>query len=176
MTFVPDSVQQPIMNKFGTVSSTIEIEGPRFTGRSSTLQRIVFDISTNGTVLIKPTAAPIIPVYAGALNYVANVMNISEIICEKIRAICSMGRKHKERDLYDIYILLGKDIKIDINLVKKKFDEVSLTFSPKLLEMNILSINKTWKDLAPFVQHRLEEHDHVCTYVLNMLKKNNILG
>lgn len=167
-------LQEPSINKFGTVSAMIWVDGPRFTGRQSTLQRINFEISTKGSILIKPRPAPIVPVYAGALNYVAIVMDASEILSEKVRAVCSKGRRHKERDLYDMYVLLGKGFTPDKKVLREKFDEVNLKFSNTKFKQYILRIEDTWTQLKPFVQHSLENYNDVSNYVTDAVLKLNL--
>jgi len=46
-------------------------------------------------------------------------MDWEEILSEKVRALIT---RVKGRDLFDIYYLLSKDIKIDLRLVNKKLE------------------------------------------------------
>jgi predicted nucleotidyltransferase component of viral defense system len=106
---------------------------------------------------------------------VALVMDKTEILSEKMRAIMSPKRKHKERDLYDIYNLLGKKTTIDKKLISIKLKESKITFSNTALEKNIDDIKSTWKNLEPFMQHKLENYDYVKEFVKEDLKKQKVL-
>jgi len=168
-------INEPSINKFGTIEAAINIEGPRYNGRQSTLQKISFKINTNAVLIENAVPMPRNPIYADAKNYVALVMDKREILAEKFRALVSAGRKHKERDLYDIYYLLGKGASINRGLVLKKLDESEIDFSDKELLECIGNVQATWKTLQPFVQHTLEEYEHVSGTVISAMKKDRLL-
>jgi predicted nucleotidyltransferase component of viral defense system len=167
--------EAPSANKFGTVSAIFAVEGPRYSGKISTIQYIRFEINTTASLLYKEVAMPRAPVYADAGNYVALVMDKVEILSEKIRAIVSVGRKHKERDLYDIYYLLSKKTEINKKIISAKLSESGLMLQKGYISKNIAAVGSTWKYLEPLVQHRLESHEYVSQTVSEILKKNDIL-
>jgi len=168
-------INEPSINKFGTIEAAINIEGPRYNRKHSTLQKIGFEINTNAVLIEKAVPMPRTPIYADAKNYVALVMDRREILAEKLRAMMSAGRRHKERDLYDIYYLLGKGTSINRELVLKKLDESKIDFSDKELLECIGNVQATWKTLQPFVQHTLEEYEHVSGTVISAMKKEKLL-
>lgn len=94
--------QKPKINEFGTIEAVLSVGGPRFNGRRDTVQYVRIEASIRGSVILAPKPLSRAPVYADAPNYVALVMDKAEMLAEKIRAILSRGRLHKERDLYDI--------------------------------------------------------------------------
>ncbi len=167
-------LEEPRANKFGTVSALLGIEGPRFTGRPSTLQQVRFEVSIRGSVLIKPKAISITPIYAGAQGYVAEVMDATEILSEKIRAVLSKGRYHKERDLYDMYVLLKKRFMPDQKTLETKFKEVDREFSKNEFERAVLKIKDSWLNLKPLVQHTLEDYESVGSYVINAISNADL--
>ena len=59
-------------------------------------------MSRRETVIRNPLAKEINPIYKDILPYIINVMDINEIIAEKIRAILT---RDKVRDVYDLYKL-----------------------------------------------------------------------
>jgi predicted nucleotidyltransferase component of viral defense system len=167
--------KEPAINRFGTIEAIIEIEGPRYSRKHSTIQEIVFEINTSAVLVEKPVPMSRAPVYADARNYVAIVMDKREIFAEKIRAIMSKRRRHKERDLYDMYFLVGKGTPINKETVFKKLNESKIDFSKKELIGYIKDVQSTWERLTPFVQHTLEDYAHVSKTVINALEKDNIL-
>ncbi len=168
-------VDEPAVNTFGTIEAAIDIEGPRYNGKRSTLQRIIFEINTTAVLIEKAVPMPRTPVYADARNYVALVMDKQEILSEKFRALMSAGRKHKERDLYDIYYLIGKGTSISKGLVLRKLKESKIDFSGKWLGECIDKVQATWTTLQPFVQHTLEGYEYVSGTVISAVKRDGLL-
>ncbi len=162
---------KPKMNNFGTIETALLIEGPRFTGKQSTLQSIRLEIGTKSSLMLKPLALPRAPIYADAANYVALVMDKTEILAEKFRALLSKGRFHKERDLYDIYFLLSKETSINRKIVYAKLAESGIKFSQKELLDTIGRIHETWEALRPMVKHNLEKYDYVKDFVNERIEK-----
>lgn len=156
---------KPEFNKFGTITAEITIKGPRYKGRESSLQHLTFEVNTGSELIRKPIVIARNPEYADARNYVAVVMDKTEIMAEKVRALMSPKRRHRERDLYDINFLLGKKTELDKKLLMKKLAEAGLTFSAEKLNESIGTISPTWKALVPLVQHRLEDYSKVAEYV-----------
>jgi len=157
---------EPKKNKYGTISATVLIKGPRYNNKPSTLQQILFEFSTNSHLYMQSLPKSRTPVYADAKGYVALVMDKEEILAEKFRALLSPERKHRNRDLYDIFFFLQKQTTIRKELVMKKIKESHTDLNIGDIPNSINSIERTWKDLEPFVQHRLEEYETVKEFVL----------
>ncbi len=175
LQYAASYVEEPSANRFGTIEAAIDIEGPRYNGKRSTLQRIIFEINTSASLVEKAIPMPRAPVYADARNYVALVMDRREMLAEKVRAIMSAGRRHKERDLYDMYYLLGKGTPLERGLVMKKLEESKTVFSKEALRECIGGVRVTWNALQPFVQHTLEEYGHVSRTVIDTMKRDGLL-
>ena len=94
---------------------------------------------------------------------------------EKVRAMMSKGRRHKERDLYDMYYLIGKDTRFDRETVLKKMDESRIAFSAEELVGYIKSVQATWKTLQPFIQHTLEDYEYVSKTVISAMERDKVL-
>ena len=166
--------EEPYENGHGTVAATILIKGPRYNGKASTLQQVSFEISTTGRLYTGREAMPRNPVYADARPYVALVMKREEMLAEKIRALMSKNRKHRERDLYDIYFFLGKGAAATRDVVRKKLSEVNIEPSMEEFVESIKDVSGKWESLEPMVQHRLEEFSYVSDYVEKRVKESAI--
>ena len=166
--------EEPHMNEHGTVISTIAVEGPRFNGKGSTVQQISFEISTNGKLFLGREAMPRNPVYADARPYVALVMRREEILAEKVRALMSQKRKHRERDLYDLYFFIGKGTAIDKGVVHKKLSEADIGPSMEGFRKAVKDVAGTWESLEPMVQHRLEDFSYVSSAVIGKVEESGI--
>ncbi|EQD60678.1 protein containing DUF1814 [mine drainage metagenome] len=163
--------EAPEANEYGTVGAILLIEGPRYNGKESTLQQLQFEISTAHKLVMDPGVMARNPVYADAKSYTALVMQPDEIIAEKLRALVSPGRRHKERDLYDVYHFVGKGAEIIKRLVNAKLSEVNIDVSCNDIVKAIDSVRTTWDDLEPFVQHPLQRFEEVKILVVDAVKK-----
>ncbi|MCL4379641.1 nucleotidyl transferase AbiEii/AbiGii toxin family protein [Candidatus Marsarchaeota archaeon] len=168
-------LEEPYVNEFGTIVATISILGPRYNGKPSTAQQILFEINTGATLVEKAVPMPRNPIYPDAKNYVALVMGKREILAEKVRAMMSKGRRHKERDLYDMYYLIGKDTRFNKEMILKKISESKITFSAEELVEYMKRVQATWKTLQPFIQHTLEEYEYVSKTVISAMERDKVL-
>lgn len=167
---------EPRENRFKTISASIAIEGPRYDpGRQSTLQYIRFEINTTGSIIFPPVNLSRQPKYRDADLYLAPVMDMRDILAEKFRAIMSKGRRHRERDLYDINFLLGKGTAPGRAEMLEKLGEAGMRFSKELLLEAIGSVRPGWKELAPFVSHTPEAYEKVKDATIARLKATGIL-
>ncbi|MCW6161548.1 MAG: nucleotidyl transferase AbiEii/AbiGii toxin family protein [Candidatus Micrarchaeales archaeon] len=166
--------EEPSINKFGTVSSVVLIGGPRFNGKESTMQQIRIEISTAGKLYLGSEAKPKNPAYADARPYVALVMKREEILGEKIRALMSRTRRHRERDLYDLYFFIGKGTSIDKGIIHEKLLEAKIDQSIEAFEKAIKDVSKTWSSLEPMVEHKLEDFSYVSNFVKGKILESSI--
>ena len=102
-------------------------------------------------------------------------MDKNEILSEKFRAIMSRGRRHRERDLYDMNFLLGKGAVPNRSEILKKFGEGGKRFSKEGLVEAIATIKPSWNGLVPFVSHTLQSYESVKESVMAKLKASGIL-
>lgn len=165
--------KDPEMNEYGTISTTVLVQGPRYNNKPSTLQQIKFEFSTKSNLLKESSTMSRTPVYADAKGYVALVMSKEEILTEKFRALLSPTRKHRERDLYDIFFFLNKQTEINKSLIIEKLVESDLNSNIGDVPNSINSIEGIWKNLEPFVQHKLEEYEIVKEFVLRKFNGMN---
>jgi predicted nucleotidyltransferase component of viral defense system len=167
--------RKPSINMFGTITAEAAIEGPRYAKRESTLQRIGFEINTVSMLRYEPIPMIRRPVYSDAAEYTALVMDRREILSEKVRALMSRARRHKERDVYDLYFLLGKGTEPDIGLISEKLKQSKMEFSKNAFLGSMASAENTWGQLEPFLAQRLPDCKTVKEFVESKLKKAGLL-
>lgn len=168
-------IKKPSHNRFKTISAEFDIKGPRYNGKQSSLQHIRLEINTVSGMLHKPLQLPRRQTYGDIDEYIGTVMDKDEILSEKFRAIASAGRYHKERDLYDINFLLGKKTVPKRIEIVKKFEEAGKVFSKDELVAAIDAVGPSWKELEPFVSHRLDEYKNVRSNVIAGLEAAKVL-
>jgi hypothetical protein len=97
-------------------SYVIRIRGPLFHSPLSE-QTIRIDVSLREKVILPAVNYNIIPIYRDLHPYMVKAMDLREIFSEKIRAL---NTRKRARDLYDIYFLIKKNVKLDLLLVSEK--------------------------------------------------------
>lgn len=168
--------EEPGLNKFNTISAILAVEGPRYdTGRKSTLQYVRFEINTTGSTIFPPANLSRQPKYRDADLYLAPVMDMRDMLAEKVRALMSKGRRHKERDLYDIHFMLAKGGELKKEYALAKLKESGMECSKELLSKSIDAIGSTWDQLKPLLPNRLMEYKEAKDAVEQSLKKASLL-
>ncbi len=167
---------EPRQNRFKTISARIAVEGPRYyTGRKSTVQHVRFEINTTGSTIFPPVILSRQPKYRDADLYIAPVMDMRDILAEKVRALMSKGRRHKERDLYDMSFMLSKGGELKREYAMKKLEESGLVYSQEALSKSIDAIGSSWDDLKPLLPNQLMEYKEAKGLVGYGLKKAGLL-
>ncbi len=119
----------------------IKIQGPLFTGADHSLASVRLEISQRENVLLPVKSSMITPVYQDLPAYSVAVMDGSEIMAEKIRAILTRNRA---RDVYDLWFLIQKQKRTTIQLVNEKLKYYNMVFSDEQLENALLLKEKIW--------------------------------
>lgn len=119
------------------------INGPLYKGSKQTQCFIPLNISMKEQVLLEPRKEPIIPIYKELSNFELFAMQEREILAEKVRAIFS---RLKARDIYDLWFLLViKNIDLDLGLINKKLSLNNLKFSLKEFGGRIERMKGLWQ-------------------------------
>ena len=168
--YYPTSITGPKKIKHG-VGYRMHIEGPSF---GSTGMRHILPITFNKEegILLKPDFKSINPgmIYEDPdlHTYSLLVMNIKEMMAEKVRALATR-KEVKPRDLYDLWFLLSNGYVLDMSLVRKKIEYDHAVFSLGKLEERIREIGPLWNsDLKPLTKN-LPEYGVAANLLLNEL-------
>lgn len=136
----------------------LRIKGPLYDGTEKTIASLRIEISLRKDLLLKPDAREIVPIYTDMQPYLILIMNINEILAEKTRTIF---QREKARDVYDLWFLLKKEVKIDKNLVEKKAEFYKIKFNKNVFLKRISKARKIWKEeLSGYVSF-LPDFDNV---------------
>ena len=96
-------------------------------------------------------------------------MIIEEMLAEKIRALFT---RDKARDLYDLWFLLGKGIKTEIEDINRKLKIYGERFDKKKFIEKIEDKRKSWEmDLKGLIRGKLPEFSIVKKEVIERLKE-----
>lgn len=107
-----------------TLSFRMRIRGPLYQGRES-ISTLRLEISKREQIMIPPERREINPQYSDIIPYVLEVMNLDEIMAEKVRAIMT---RDKARDLYDLYFIITRNVVISKDLINKKLAYYNMEF------------------------------------------------
>lgn len=120
----------------------IKIQGPLYKGIEISNAFIRLEISTREKLVLPVTTQTITPLYTDLPPYSVLMMNPSEIMAEKIRAILT---RNKARDIYDLWFLITKQVKTSTALINNKLNYYNTHFDSDLFEKSIKQKEKIWK-------------------------------
>ncbi|MCL5412839.1 MAG: nucleotidyl transferase AbiEii/AbiGii toxin family protein [Candidatus Marsarchaeota archaeon] len=108
----------------------IRIRGP-LNQRTGQLQNIKIDVSLRNDLIIKPELRYLSPVYPDITTFSLPVMDVNEILAEKIASIIE---RSKMRDIYDAYYLLViRKLRYDEDMVVEKMHKRKERFDREAL-------------------------------------------
>ncbi len=116
----------------------IGAEGPLFEDEKSRCF-IRVEISERNDLMVEPVLETYVSPYNELTPLSIKVMDLKEILAEKVRATLM---RDKTRDIYDLWFLLRKGVKVDRALIEKKLGK---PFHHGNLLKRIDEIEKTWK-------------------------------
>jgi len=147
-------------------SFRIGAEGPLFTKE---IERcfVRVEVSKREKVLKEVEVKELKPIYPDVFTFFVTLMNLEEMLAEKIRATVIRA---KARDVYDIWFLLEKGAKADLSLVNQKLSYYKKEFSKEELAMRIEELEKSWeRELRPIVLGKLPRFEEVRETILKKI-------
>lgn len=147
---------------------TLRLEGPLFSGKSTTYSSIGIDINLKSSVDLEPEFLRYNSSYPDIAEISVLCMKQEEIFAEKIRALMTRIRA---RDLFDLNFLLEKNIHTNKKIITKKMGYYSKQFNLNELILKIKSLEKAWKkELAGFTSE-IPEFGLISKEVIKNLRK-----
>ena len=120
----------------------LQIKGPLFNGTEQSQSYIRLDISKREKVEMPININTITPLYKDLPPYIVPVMDPSEIMAEKIRAILT---RNSARDIYDLWFLTQKKTKTHISLINSKLKYYKKVFDSKEFKEAVEKQEKIWE-------------------------------
>lgn len=146
----------------------LRVEGPLFSGKSTTYSSIGIDINLKSAVELEPEFLTYGSSYPNLARISILCMKQEEIFAEKIRALMTRIRA---RDLFDLDFLFKKNIRAGTRLISKKMGYYNQQFNLNKLILKIKSLKISWKkELASFTSE-IPEFSLICKQVVKNLKK-----
>lgn len=132
------------------INFELRIKGPLF-DKLNHMENIDIDISLRNDVTSHPDIKYLVPSYTDIPTFPVPVMNLNEILSEKVAAITE---RDKMRDIYDLYFLIKfYNLKPDIILINQKFQMRGEKFNVTDFLSNINSAlnSAKWKEELSFL-------------------------
>jgi len=96
------------------------------------------------------------------------MMDPSEIMAEKVRAILT---RERSRDLYDLYFLVEKRIKTDIKMIEEKLRYYDMRFEYDKFVTSIERKRKLWWNELRYLVPEVPDFDDVKAVVVEWMEK-----
>lgn len=148
-------------------SYIIRVNGPLYIGNKNSACKLILDFSFREDVIIKPVIKSIGRFLEEIPSFDVYVMAEEEISAEKIRAVLT---RNKARDVYDLYFLVGRGLKLNKELVDKKLEYYKKTFDKKEFIKAIKDKKEIWKSELSGLIENVPDFNEVSSKVLEALK------
>lgn len=127
---------------------SLSYRGPLYDGRDITKGLVRIDVSLRGEK-VSEDMIPVRTEYDDVKTFIVSAATLDHIFAEKVRALLVRGMA---RDLYDLWFLLERGIKPDLELINSKLTLYDKTYSREELKGKIFELGKSWtKDLMPLL-------------------------
>lgn len=147
-------------------SFRIGAKGPLFT-REIERSFVRIEISKRENIIKKLDVLELDANYMDILPFFVVLMNKDEILAEKVRAILTRNRA---RDVYDLWFLLKKGARFDLNLINEKLKYYNRLFEKVVFMERVRGMEQYWEsELKPLVIGRLPHFEAVYRNVEEML-------
>ena len=145
----------------------LSYSGPLYDGRDLTKGLVRIDVSLRGERLSEDNIT-VRTEYDDVKMFILKAATLDHIFSEKVRALLVRGMA---RDLYDIWFLLERGIKPDLDLINSKLALYTKTFSHEEMKNKIDELEKSWnKDLRPLLGV-IVPYDVAAKKVIDILEK-----
>lgn len=134
---------------FNSVLLSLRCEGPLFSGAAQTFSSVRIDVNFKSAIDMEPEAKTFSSMY-DIPPFSLLVMQEKEIMAEKIRAIVT---RNKARDVYDLWAMVSRGVKIGDTLVSKKLAYYNAEFDYGEFEKAVEKKSGAWeRDLKPLLR------------------------
>lgn len=153
-----DSEIRILKNDGISFSFRIGAKGPLFT-KEIERSFVRIEISKRESVIKKPDVIEFDALYTDILPFFVLVMEREEILAEKVRAVLTRNRA---RDVYDLWFLLKKGTRFELNLITEKLKYYKKVFECEKFTERIEEKGGYWEsELKPLVIGRLPRFEVV---------------
>ena len=127
---------------------TLSYKGPLYESRDITKGLVRIDVSLRGES-VSEDRITVRTEYDDVKMFIISAARLDHIFAEKVRALLVRGMA---RDLYDLWFLMERGIKPDLELINTKLSLYDKTYSWEEMDKRIAELEKSWtKNLKPLL-------------------------
>ncbi len=164
-----DAESKKLREEDRSIIFQIKAKGPLFDGREKSITYLQIEISRREDIYLPTLQTNVTPLYRDLPPYMVNLMNPSEIMAEKIRAILS---RERARDLYDLYFLIKKRVETKIDIIRKKLSYYDIEFDRETILNSLKRKEKLWynelNQLVPTVPEFSLVEEEIKKWITNL--------
>ena len=151
-----------------SMSFRIGAEGPLFESEKSRCY-LKIEISSREQVLLPIRKEYHQPIFPDILPFNISFMDLHEILAEKIRAVMS---RRRARDIFDLWFLLIKDVKINLGLVQSKLDYYQIQWDLDDFLEHLKYSQKKWiRIIHPIVWQPVPSFNTISNQISEIIKE-----
>ena len=125
-----------------SIAFQVRAKGPLYEEVDKSLTYVNIEVSKREEVLLPLLMNSVVPIYKDLPPYLLPMMDPSEIVAEKIRALFT---RERSKDLYDLYFLIKKGVKTSIHLINNKLSYYNKEFDEEELFTVVKRRERMWK-------------------------------
>ncbi len=130
------------------ISFDVSYQGPLYDGRARSKGKVRVDINRR-VEEIETQRVLVSSEYDDVRPFVVTVLTLEHLLAEKVRALIVRG---KPRDLYDIWLLMGRGMRPDPALIERKLMLYGMHWEPGVLAAALEQVRADWeRDLRPLL-------------------------
>ncbi|HDP96242.1 MAG TPA: nucleotidyl transferase AbiEii/AbiGii toxin family protein [Euryarchaeota archaeon] len=142
--------------------------GPLYSGKKESLCFVALNVSQREKVLMDAKKELVVPASKEIPSFQVFVMDEREIAAEKVRAIMT---RNKARDIYDLWFLLKRGTKPEIDMINRKLKFYDMKYSSKKFVKAINEKRKFWNtDLRGLMIGDLQDFEKIRSELLTALR------
>lgn len=146
----------------------LKAEGPLYIGTLNSKCKVVFDFSFREKLLLESNLKKINHQLNEIPLFEIRVMDLREIMAEKVRALLT---RNKARDLYDLMFLVNRNVSITKEMVNRKLDYYNQKFSFNKLKPAVNSKKEIWESELRFLVRNVPDFNLTKRKVTEYLRK-----
>ncbi len=136
----------------------------RYKGYFQRDSSLILDLNRKASVILEPSEMKVPHFYELIPEFTITTLCQDELVAEKVRAMIT---RNQPRDYFDVYMIISRNKKIDMDLVRSKVKEAQEEFSIERIFRNARKIYSMWEqDIGHLTNEFVDYHT-----VVKALKK-----
>jgi predicted nucleotidyltransferase component of viral defense system len=124
-----------------------------YRGFFSRTSPVILDVNSKASVAIEPKSLGVPHFYSEIPDFRILTLDIRELAAEKVRTLIM---RSQPRDYFDVYMLLEKGHKIDMELVKRKMMEAGQDFDIERIFRTAQKVYSRWDDMEQLTNKHVD--------------------